>query len=81
MLYKTLKVAAGRHSFDIGQELEFNDAEAAALLADGAITPLTPSETLAQPRPSRPGQTTPPATEASKPESPAPEDKPPQGKK
>jgi len=47
MLYKTLKVAAGRHSFDIGQELEFNDAEAAALLADGAITPLTPSETLA----------------------------------
>ena len=42
MLYKTLKVAAGRHSFDIGQEIEFNDAEAAALLADGAIAPLAP---------------------------------------
>jgi hypothetical protein len=42
MLYKTLKVAAGRHSFDIGQEIELNDAEAAALLADGAIAPLAP---------------------------------------
>ncbi len=40
MLYKTLKVSAGRHSFDIGQELEFSDAEAAELLADGAIAPL-----------------------------------------
>lgn len=55
MLYKTLKVAAGRHSFDIGQELEFNDAEAAALLADGAIAPLTPvvvqAEAKAEPEP------------------------------
>lgn len=41
MLYKALKVAAGRINFVIDQEIELNDAEAAELLADGAIAPVS----------------------------------------